>query len=295
MRSALLLYYLLCIVYLLIQFRKSRKHFIIQAAILPFCPFIGFVMIYYMYKNKQKQNQKLSEEFIKIEKGEADFLQRVDIEKETNIVPMKDALLLNDNQTKRKMLLDMLKNDTFIHMGILQSALENDDTETSHYAATAIQDIKSKLLNAIQSLEYETEKQPDNVKLLISYAQVIKEYINTGFIDERTKRQYYYQFSHILERIIEKEPQEKSFYLEKINCDFQLREMEHAETDCQNFLQQFPDDEDAYFMTMKLYYLLSDQMNFNHALEKLRQSSVRLTPQGLNKIRFWLTGDPNGQ
>ncbi|WP_346234962.1 hypothetical protein MKY04_19045 [Lysinibacillus telephonicus] len=218
----------------------------------------------------------------------------VDVEKETSIVPMKDALLLNDHQTKRKMLLDILKNDTFHHIGILQSALENDDTETSHYAATAIQDIKGKLQNSIRQLEYQIEKQPDDVDVLISFSQVIKQYLNTGYLDERTKKQYSYRYSQILGKVIEAVPQEKKYYIEKINCDLQLGELETAEKYSQLFLKFCANEEEAYFMAMKLYYSLKNQMKFKEVLQMLRDSSVRLSPQGLNKIRFWLHGDTNG-
>lgn len=294
MFNVLMMYFLIVCIYLIIQYRKDQKNFIVKMLIAIFCPFIGLIILYFMFHNVKNNEQFIPDGLIKKGEEKTEILRKVDVEKETSIVPMKDALLLNDRQTKRKMLLDILKNDTFHHIGILQSALENDDNETSHYAATAIQDIKGKLQNSIRQLEYQIEKQPNDVDVLISFAQVIKQYLNTGYLDDRTKKQYAYRYSQILEKVIEIVPQEKEYYIEKINCDLQLGELKTAEKYSQLFLEFCADEEEAYFMSMKLYYSLKNQMKFKEVLQMLRDSSVRLSPQGLNKIRFWLHGDTNG-
>lgn len=294
MLSALLVYYLIAVIYMILEYRKSKRNITVKSMIAFFCPFVGFFILYFMFHKLKNEEQIIPDGLIKKEQEQLAILQNVDVEKETSIVPMKDALLLNDNQTKRKMLMDLLKNETFNRIEILQTALKNDDTETSHYAATAIQDIKGKLLNSIGEMEYQIEENPDDLKLLISFGQVIKNYLNTGFLDHRTVKQYSYRYSRIMENIIEINPKEKEFYIEKINCDLQLGELETAEKYCQLFLHHCANEEEAYFMSIKLYYTIKNQLKFHEVLQMLRQSPVRLTPQGLNKIRFWLHGGTNG-
>ncbi|WP_313800175.1 hypothetical protein [Cytobacillus sp.] len=294
MLSALLVYYLIAVIYMIIEYRKSKRNITVKSMIVFFCPFVGFFILYFMFHKLKNEEQAIPDGLIKKEQEQSVILQNVDVEKETSIVPMKDALLLNDNQTKRKMLMDLLKNETFNRIEILQTALKNDDTETSHYAATAIQDIKGKLLNSIGEMEYQIEENPNDLKLLISFGQVIKNYLNTGFLDHRTVKQYSYRYSRIMENILEINPKGNEFYIEKINCDLQLGELETAEKYCQLFLHHCGNEEEAYFMTMKFYYTIKNQIKFHEVLQLLRQSPVRLTPQGLNKIRFWLHGGTNG-
>lgn len=291
MLNALLIYYLIIAIYLIIHFRKKRKNLVVKLIVAILCPFLGLFILYIMFNDRKNDEQFVAEGIIQKQKDKSEILRRVDVESETSIVPIKDVLLLNENHTKRKMLLDILKNDTFKHIGILQTALLNDDSETSHYAATAIQDIKSKLLSSIQQMEFQLGKHPDDLKLLSSYAEVIKQYVKTGFLDERTEKKYYYHYSQILERIIEIVPQEKEFYIEKINCDLQLGELYSAEKYCKSFLDYCSTEEEAYFMSMKFYFSMKNQVRFNQTLQMLRESSVRLSPNGLNKIRFWLHGD----
>lgn len=294
MFNALIIYYLIAIVYIIIQYRKDRKNSLVKLLIVFFCPFISCFILYYMFHNIKRDEDRIPEGFIKIENEKTDALRKIDFEKETSIIPMKDALQLNDNQTKRKLLMDILKNDTFNNIEILKIALQNEDSETSHYAATAIQDIKGNLLTSMQQLEFQLDKQPNDLNLLTLFAQVIKQYLNTGFLDERTRKRYLFQYSQILENIIEIVPQEKLYYMEKINCDLLLGEIDKAEVYCQTFLKFCSNEEEAYFMSLKLYYSLKDQLKFQEILQMLRESPVRLTPKGLNKIRFWLHGDING-
>ncbi|WP_102275136.1 PLD nuclease N-terminal domain-containing protein [Cytobacillus massiliigabonensis] len=294
MFKALFVYYLFAIIYMIFQFRKNRRQVSVKMMILLFCPFFGMIFLYFMFHQLKSDEYSIPEGMIKREKEQSDILQKIDVEKETSIVPMKDALLLNDNQTKRRMLMNLLKNDTFNHIEILQTALQNDDSETSHYAAAAIQDIKGKLLNAIAQMEFQLEEYPNDLKLLISFGQVIKNYLNTGFLDDRTEKRYRYQYTQILERMIEIDPNEKKYYIEKINCDLDLGELKTAEKYCRIFLDQCSNEEESYFMAMKLYYSMKNQIKFQEVLLLLRQSSVRLTPQGLSKIRFWLHGETNG-
>lgn len=294
MFKALLIYYIVSIFYLFFQYRKDRKNIVIKLLIIVFGPFIGFIILYFMFHNIENDKDLIPEGLIEVDNEESEILRKVDVEKETSIVPMKDALLLNNNQTKRKMLMDILKNDSFGHIEILQTALKNDDTETSHYAATAIQDIIGKLHNSIHQMEFQLEKNPNDFTILTSFAQVIKQYLNIGFLDERSEKQYLYRYSQIFERLIEIKPYEKEHYIEKINCDLQLGDLETAEKFTLIFIQNCSNEEESFFMAMKLYYILKDQLKFKEILQSLKDSSIRLSPQGLNKLRFWLHGDKNG-
>lgn len=294
MFKALLIYYIISMIYLFFQYRKDRKNIVIKLLIILFAPFIGFIILYFMFHNIENDKDIIPEELIQVDNEQSEILRKVDVEKETSIVPMKDALILNNNQTKRKMLMDILKNDSFGHIEILQTALKNDDTETSHYAATAIQDIIGKLHSSIHQMEFQLEKNPNDLTILTSFSQVIKQYLNIGFLDERSEKQYLYRYSQILESLIEIKPYEKEYYIEKINCDLQLGDLEKAEIFTQIFSKNCSNEEESFFMAMKLYYILNDQLKFKEILQSLKDSPVRLSPQGLNKLRFWLHGDING-
>lgn len=294
MLNILLIYYLLCGVYLVFFSGKLPSNWGTQLLILAFSPFIGPVILYYMFKKEKGRSDGLPEWLIKkklIEERKA--LVRPDEERERNVVPFDDVLLLNDNKMKRKMLLDLLKNESLQSIDFLKTAIQDEDTETSHYAATAISDVKRKLLSAMQKLEAQIDQDPYDFSLVSSYCEVLKQYIEIEFLDERTKERSMYNYSLALEKLIEIKPREKEYYIEKINCDLQLKEFEKANDYSKLFLNYCSDCEEAYFLSMKVYFLLKNKQEFEETLQLLRNSPVRLSSQGLKQIRFWLQGDSN--
>jgi hypothetical protein len=216
-----------------------------------------------------------------------------DVEKERNVVPIEDALILNENKVRRTMLLNLLKEESIQNIETIKFALENEDSETSHYAATAIMELKRKLLNSMQLLDLQVDENPNDIKVLSTYKEVIKQYINSGFLDEKTLLKNKYNYSTILERLIEIEPNVESYFVEKISCDLTLAEFSTARHYCDLFVRLHPNCEDAYFMDMQIHYLMKNSEGFENSLNQLRSSSVRLSPVGLSKLRFWLQGEWN--
>lgn len=288
------IYNFICIIYIyFFQYRRKKK-WLAQYLIAFFFPFLGFLLIYLMNKKVRSQKEAIPEWLMrqKTDLNQREFsIFKEDVEKERNVVPIEDALILNENKVRRTMLLDILKKESIQNIESIKFALENEDSETSHYAATAIMELKRKLLNSMQSLDTQVDENPNDVKVLSAYKEVITQYINSGFLDEKTLLKNKYNYSTILEKMIEIQPSEESYFVEKISCDLSLAEYTTARNYCDLFVRLHPDCEDAYFMDMQIHYLMKNSEGFEKSLNDLRKSSVRLSPNGLSKLRFWLQGE----
>jgi hypothetical protein len=289
-----LIYNFFCIIYIYFFHYRRKKKWLAQYFIAFFFPVVGFLLIYLMNKKVRSQKDAIPKWLLR-QKEDVDHREisifKADIEKERNVVPMEDALILNENKVRRTMLLDILKEESLQNIDALKFALENEDSETSHYAATAIMEIKRKLLNRMQSLEVQVDENPNDLKVLSAYKEVIKQYINSGFLDEKTLWKNKYVYSTILEKMIEIQPNEESYFIDKISCDLSMAEYSTARHYCDLFVKLHPNCEDAYFMDMKIHYLMKNSASFEESLNQLRNSSVRLSPNGLSKLRFWLQGE----
>jgi hypothetical protein len=292
----ILLYQLFCIFYIyLFHYRRKRK-WVAQFLIAFFFPLFGFLLIYLMNKKVNSKNDSKPEWLMKKEditsyKGASIF--KGNIEKERNVIPIEDALILNENKVKRTVLLDLLKEESIQNMDALKFALKNEDSETSHYAATAIMEIKRKLLNSMQKLELQMDDNPNDLQVLSVYSEVVKKYINSGYLDEKSLLKNRYALSNVLEKMIEIQPNEEKYFIDKVTCDLELLEYSTARSYCDLFLNLHPNCEEAYFMDMHIHYLMKNMNAFEQALNRLRQSSVRLSPNGLSRLRFWLQGEMN--
>ncbi|WP_180994227.1 hypothetical protein [Bacillus sp. Marseille-P3661] len=242
-----------------------------------------------MDKDTKKHEHVKPDWLLKKQRDEnAVTLIKIDEEKERNAVSFEDALLFNSNDIKRGILLEYLKTDSIENIEFLEKALNDEDTETAHYAATALLGIKQKLFNSAQSLQARLDQNPNDTETLMAYANVIKKSIELEKIDDMIKRRYSYQYSLLLQKLIEIEPQQKSHYIKKINCDLELGEYDTAFAYIKQFISFFPNDEAGYFLKMKLHFQMKNKEQFYETIYQLRRSSIVLSPEGLNKLRFWL-------
>ena len=69
-------------------------------------------------------------------------------EDDAGVVPLEEALIVNDPAYRRRLMLSMLTEEPDAYLAQLQAAKLNDDVEVAHYAATAVAQIsKESTLN----------------------------------------------------------------------------------------------------------------------------------------------------
>ncbi|MBU7594434.1 hypothetical protein [Metabacillus halosaccharovorans] len=288
--SLFITYYVGAAVYLIFLLVLKREGVVLRFLILLSCPFIGIFLMYAMTK-KVYSKDELPDWLLRREQYDDFVLKTPDIEEETNIIPFNDALILNDNKTKRKMLIDLLKGEFLQHVGALELALQSDDSETSHYAATAVQQAKSDLLKDMRKLEGQLANNND-VFLLEAYRDLIKHYIRIEFLDERTRRKYTHKYIQTIDQILEHSPANGAKnYLEKIEAGLYLAEYHMALETAEQLLSLFPEEEDAYFAVMNVHFTMKNKTEFQRMITQLRATDIKLSPDKLNQLRFWLQGE----
>jgi len=97
-----------------------------------------------------------------------------------NIVPLEEALIINDRQTRKKLILEMLLDDPMKNIDILLLARENNDVDTAHYANTTIVKIQRGFQLQVQQLSVEHESDPGNIDLLNSYIETLGKFIESS-------------------------------------------------------------------------------------------------------------------
>ena len=141
---------------------RNISLWLFRATIVTFLPIIGWLLPSIWVTKGLKLDEsyfpsymKAQFQDIKLELKEAKL--SVNKAAELNVVPIEEALLINDYSTRRQVLIDVLKMDAFRYIDALKSAVINEDTETSHYAVTAISEEKRKLTILLQKLAVEYE------------------------------------------------------------------------------------------------------------------------------------------
>lgn len=212
-------------------------------------------------------------------------------DKERNLVPLEEALLISDTVTRRRVMIDLLKLDTMKYLDVLQLAVSNEDTETSHYAVSAIMELKRKLTLTMQELSVRYEADKDDPHLLQSYADVLQSYLNSGFLDERTMMKHRYTYIAVLGRLIELDPGQIGTYTDKIEAEFAAGLYVDAEQTAKQFAERHPREEDAYLLLLKVYYNRRSFVQIRSTLNRMKASPIRFSNRALALVRYWSEGE----
>ncbi|MDQ6420727.1 hypothetical protein RB620_14950 [Paenibacillus sp. LHD-117] len=289
------LYVLASALLLAIRYRKSWQEGLLRLIVVVAIPIIGWLLPlfwpkrlyanaghdFHDYMTKQHEEHKLHHVGIYSETESA---------KELNVIPIEEALLVSEHQDRRRVMIDLLKQDSVHYLEILQTAVRNEDTETSHYAVSAIMEVKRKLLLSIQDLSVQFENRKEDEYVVRAYAEVLKGFLRSGFLDERTVVKYQYTYIEVLNQMIKLSKQAEWAYKDKMETEINLGLFVVAESTSLHYLDQHPESEDAYLCLMKVYYLTRSSSKLNHTLEQLKQSPVRLSNHALTLVRFWSEG-----
>lgn len=76
-----------------------------------------------------------------------------DREADAGVIPLEEALIVNDPADRRRLMLSMLTEEPDAYLAQLQAAKLNDDVEVAHYAATAVAQISKESDLKLQQLE----------------------------------------------------------------------------------------------------------------------------------------------
>ena len=133
---------------------------------------------------------------------------RADEEREGNLVPIEEALAISDKDSLRTLVMNVVRGDVQNSLASISLALNSEDTETSHYAATVLRDALNDFRKRAQELYLQMKQEgvdaAEAACILIEYMHgvLIQEvfhekeqqtYIDMmeeacNFLDENTRR-----------------------------------------------------------------------------------------------------------
>lgn len=289
------IYVLVSALLLAIRHRRSWSEWWLRVIIVTVFPVLGWLFPLFWPKRLYSPVEEEFHEYISNQQDEhklrhVGIYSVMEAEKELNVIPIEDALLISEHHDRRKVMIDVLKHDSIHYLEILQTAVSNEDTETSHYAVSAIMEAKRKLQLAIQELSVQYENQKHDEFTVQTYAEVLKGFLRSGFLDERTFTRYQYTYLDVLESLTRLSDQAEWAYRDKVETELELGLYAVAETTSLRYLDSYPASEEAYLCLMKVYFATRSSTKLHQTLSQLKQSPIRLSNHALTLVRFWSEG-----
>ena len=209
-----------------------------------------------------------------------------------SVVPLEEAMLINDRQTRRKVVLDTFRDDSFNYLDVLLLARGNEDTDTTHYATIRITKIHSQFQLALQQCAVEHEREPENLAVLNKYLHLLEEYIASPLPDDLMLRRQQGVYARLLDKKLALVPNDRHTMLRKLRHCITMRDDYAAAVALAEQLKQcWPEDEQNWIESLRLCVEYHDQEGLEATLRQMRSAPVAWTREGRALVGPWLPAE----
>lgn len=209
-------------------------------------------------------------------------------EGDAGVVPLEEALIVNDSSDRRRLMLSMLTEDPDAYLAQLQSAKLNDDVEVAHYAATAVAQISKESDLKLQQLERAFKTDP-STQNLDAYCGYLGEYLASGLAEGRVAQIQRQQYARLLARRCEREDG-AALRIRYATALADAGELDEAEAVITQLVAEVPDDQEAWMLCLRLAVMRRDGEAVQQVIDAIDNQHVYLSAENREKLAFWRDG-----
>lgn len=209
-------------------------------------------------------------------------------EGDAGVVPLEEALIVNDPSDRRRLMLSMLTDDPDAYLAQLQSAKLNDDVEVAHYAATAVAQISKESDLKLQQLERAFKTDP-SAQNLDAYCDYLGEYLASGLAEGRVAQIQRQQYARLLARRCEREDG-AALRIRYATALADAGELDEAEAVIMQLVAEVPDDQEAWMLCLRLAVMRRDGEAVQQVIDAIDNQHVYLSAENREKLAFWRDG-----
>lgn len=214
--------------------------------------------------------------------------------RQESTIPIQEVLRINEAQTRRQMILDIIRLDPAHHIPQLQEACLNSDLEVSHYASTALMELQREYELSIQRADAEFLNDQDNLHKLCNVIQQIQRYIDSGMINVNTVPIYRLRLEHLLNLQMKHMPHDMQTKIAAVDNYLALKKFQEACILSDELIQNWPNSEQPWLTRIKVCSIMRDGDGLQKALRVIHHRGVYLSPEGKRIVRFWQNTQKEG-
>lgn len=217
------------------------------------------------------------------------ILEHPDVTEEINLVPLQEAMLIEDKNNLRRLLLTVLRGDFSQSLTSISRALTSSDSEASHYAASAIMDITSEFRSNVQNYYLQLKNNPEDASLNAMLTEYMYYILNSHILSDLENKSYVFTLLDCCQIFYDKNrsKMDVSYYSQLIYLLTEIEEMEEAEIWVNRLMEEHPRNSESFRCCLRYYYMVKRQDLFFEKLETLKKSNIPIEQDLLDIIRFY--------
>ena len=270
---------------------NEKRTCLIKGLAMLVCPVIGpafFGISWLLYRILFRQDVDLEDVVFSKEKRKT--TERADEERGRNMAPLEETIAVSDKESLRTLMLNVIRGDVANSLASIALALNSQDSETSHYAASVLQEELNNFRVNVQKMyakiEQEEETQTEYELCLLPYMNsVLEQKVFTELEQE--------SFVHVLEQTAESLYRKNKRQLTSEAYEWiclrllDIKDYELMEKWCNRAFEQYPEALSSYTCRLKLYFTSGQRDKFFEVLESLKKSHIVIDKETLELIRIF--------
>ncbi len=273
----------------LIEKEDRSRGYIIKALIMFICPVVGpafFFISQIFYIIFYKSEADLADVVFSKERIEAHL--HADEEQGLNVVPLEEAIAVSDTGSLRLLVMNVVKGDIQKSLSSIALALNSEDSETSHYAASVLQDKLNEFRVNVQKIYIEIKRAG---KDQAEYAAMLLDYMNHVLEQKVFTDMEQLSFVKMMEEVgdilyaKEKERMTSSMFENLCMRLLETDDFSYCQKWCERGKKEFPNTLSSFTCMLKLYFMSGQKEKFFMVLDELKNTNIVLDNETLELIR----------
>ncbi len=257
-------------------------------------PVVGIVsMLFVDLTLRRKPDPQAGEAVLNVGKGTTPFgMITVDGSDAQPVVPLEEALLINDVRTRRAILQDILRRDPSRYVELLKVARLNDDMEVTHYATTTMMEIQRDFELSLQRLDKEIKSGRDDGEASDLSIELLDRYVSSGLLEGYPQERMRLKYLEALEQKTELSESDRLMLMRLAENRLALSDYESAASDIDRVVSRWPADEDAWLLGLRIKVESCDKKALDSWLGRMAESPVVWSAKGRGILEFWQSAKP---
>ncbi|MEF2696235.1 MAG: hypothetical protein U0O03_15935 [Blautia wexlerae] len=268
--------------------KDNRRTHLLRFVVMLLCPVIGpllFLLSYLIFKLPFWK--KVDLEDVIFSKERVRIQMKADEERERNVIPLEDAIAVNEKTRMRMVMMNVLKGDIQSSLSAISQALEVKDSETSHYAASALSDELNKFRINVQKMYTELQRNPEDKECGEQLLDYINPFLEQQIFTEIEQKRFVHMMAEAADLFYENNKESLTAKrCENICLRFlEIKDFDSTEKWCMRLEELHPQELVAYTCKLKLYFTTRNREAFFETLGALKRADVVIDYETLELIR----------
>ncbi len=282
---------LIAVIYMVVMYAKTKlKYVFLRGMIMICCPVTAICCYTFGWLFGKVFKTEVDYENLSMDKTKKEFEQEIDKETEMKKLPIEEVLTVSTTKDRREAMINLLKTDVSDSLSLIRKAVENEDPETAHYAASALTDVMGRFTGEVNQLQAAYDQDRTNREINEEYIDALLRILGSGALFGVEEMMYLYIYTGLVENLMQHHPgavtsEQCAMMVKALHKEGKSAE---AEKWAEFSREKWPDEEQAYLNILYIKYNLDKNEEFYQCLKELTGSGIPLSPRGLDIIRYWL-------